>query len=129
MKPTRTLRLSIAAGTLLFGLAASAAPATATGAVPYTDPSSSGYLGLCNQAGQQVTSGSITTAPFAWLAASSVPAKAPYNGSGRSATLYAFLPLQGFPPGDWSGRDNDRCLLVLEPDSSDGRRNQQGSRP
>ncbi len=103
MKRTRMLRLSIAAGTLLIGTVAGAAPAMATGAVPYTDPSSSGFLGLCNQAGQQVTSGSVGAVPFAWLAASSVPAKAPYNGSGRSATLFAFLPLQGFPPGDWSG--------------------------
>ncbi len=104
MSHARTLRFSIAAGVLLFGTFAGATPATATGAVPYTDPSSSGYLGLCNQAGQQVTSGSINAAPYAWLAASSVPAKAPYSGSGRTATLYAFLPLQGFPPGDWSGQ-------------------------
>lgn len=97
------LRLSVIAGMLLIGVVAGAKPAMASGAVPYTDPNSSGFIGLCNQAGQQVTSGSVNAAPFAWLAASSVPARRPYNGAGRTATLYAFLPLQGFPPGDWSG--------------------------
>ena len=77
--------------------------AAATVTAPYTDPDAVGYIGLCNQAGQQVTSGSVNAQPFAWLAVSSEPSKAPYNGTGRTATLDAFLPVQSLPAGDWSG--------------------------
>ena len=34
---------------------------------------------------------------------SSEPAPAPYNDSGRSAILDAYLPIQVLPPGSWSG--------------------------
>lgn len=97
------MKISTVAGLLLVGPGFQATAATAAGGVPYTDPSSSGFIGLCNQAGEQVTSGSVDTVPFAWRAVSSVPAKPPYNDAGRTATLFAFLPLEGFPPGDWSG--------------------------
>ena len=71
--------------------------------VPYTDPDAVGSIGLCNQAGQQITSGSVTTKPFAWRAVSTQPAPAPYNNAGRTATLLAYQPLQDLPAGDWSG--------------------------
>ncbi len=101
----RTLRATIVAGAIVAGgvLAAGSAAHAAGSGTPYTDPSAVGYIGLCNKAGQQITSGSITTTPFAWRAVSSVPAKAPYDESGRTATLYAFQPRQGIPPGEWSG--------------------------
>jgi hypothetical protein len=81
----------------------SAPPVSAAPAVPYTDPASDGYIGLCNQQGQQITSGSVSAAPFVWRAVSSQPAPAPYNGAGGTAILTAYLPMQGLPPGDWSG--------------------------
>jgi hypothetical protein len=70
---------------------------------PYSDPNAVGSIGLCNQAGQQITSGSLTTKPFAWRAVSTQPAPAPYNNAGRTATLVVYQPQQGLPPGDWSG--------------------------
>ena len=77
--------------------------AAASSNAPYTDPNAVGSIGLCNQAGQQITSGSVTAQPFAWRAVSTQPAQAPYNNAGRTATLVAYQPLQGLPPGDWSG--------------------------
>ena len=69
----------------------------ATSTVPYTDPDAVGSIGLCNQAGQQITSGSITTRPFAWRAVSTQAAPAPYNNAGRTATLVAYQPQQALP--------------------------------
>jgi hypothetical protein len=77
----------------------------ATTVVPYTDPNAVGSIGLCNQAGQQITSGSISTSPFAWRAVSTEPAQPPYNNAGRTATLVAFQPQQALPAGDWSGAE------------------------
>jgi hypothetical protein len=77
----------------------------ATTVVPYTDPNAVGSIGLCNQAGQQITSGSISTSPFAWRAVSTQPAQSPYNNAGRTATLVAFQPQQALPAGDWSGAE------------------------
>lgn len=88
----------VVAGALTLGGGASAATT-----VPYTDPDAVGSIGLCNQAGQQITSGNITAVPFAWRAVSTEPAQAPYNNAGRTATLVVYQPLQGLPPGDWSG--------------------------
>jgi hypothetical protein len=85
-------------GAPLTGLAAAA-----SSAAPYTDPNAVGSIGLCNQAGQQISSGSVTAQPFAWRAVSTQPAPAPYNNAGRTATLVAYQPLQSLPPGDWSG--------------------------
>jgi hypothetical protein len=70
---------------------------------PYQDPSATGYIGLCDRAGHQITHGSITTKPFAWRAVSSVAAPSPYNDAGRTAILLAYQPRQGLPAGDWSG--------------------------
>jgi hypothetical protein len=97
-------RLVAAAGVVLLGSVGwVGASGAATPGVPYTDPSAVGYIGLCNQAGQQITSGSVTTTPFVWRAVSSEAAPKGYNGPSRTATLTAYLPLQVLPPGDWSG--------------------------
>ena len=83
-----------------------AVPAHASGvatAPPYKDPNAQGYIGLCNTFGQQVTSGSIYTDPFAYRSVSSVAGKAPYDNATRTATLLAFQPQQALPAGDWSG--------------------------
>ena len=77
--------------------------AGAAPAVPYSDPNVSGYIGLCNQAGQQITSGDINTVPFAWRAVSTQPAQAPYNNASRTAILMAYQPIQVLAPGQWSG--------------------------
>jgi hypothetical protein len=71
--------------------------------VPYSDPNALGSISLCDKAGNAITSGSLATTPFVWRAVSSQGALAPYNGSGRTATLYAFQPRSGLAPGDWSG--------------------------
>jgi hypothetical protein len=80
-----------------------AGAAAASSGVPYTDPNAVGYIGLCNQAGHQITSGSINTTPFAWRAVSTQPAPAPYNNAYRTAILLAYQPQQGLAPGEWSG--------------------------
>jgi hypothetical protein len=101
---SRAVRSLIAGSTALvasFGLLASAAAASS--GPPYTDSSAVGYIGLCNQAGQQVTSGNVDAMPFAWRAVSTAPAQAPYNNASRTATLYAYQPQQGLAPGEWSG--------------------------
>jgi hypothetical protein len=105
------LAVAATAGALLVGSVGTAlvlglVDASAVGAdptVPYTDSNVVGYIGLCNQAGEQITSGTLSAAPFVWRAVSSQPAPAPYNGAGGTAILTAYLPLQGLPPGDWSG--------------------------
>jgi hypothetical protein len=99
------LSLLGAAGALAepFGAPLTGLAAAASSNAPYTDPTAVGSIGLCNQAGQQITSGSVTAQPFAWRAVSTQAAPAPYNNAGRTATLVAYQPLQGLPPGDWSG--------------------------
>jgi hypothetical protein len=77
--------------------------AGASTSAPYTDPNAVGYIGLCDQAGQQITSGNINTTPFAWRAVSSEPAQAPYNNAYRTAILLAYQPQEGLAPGEWSG--------------------------
>ena len=117
MTPRRTLSfgrrgVTLVWLTLLGAAAALAQPlggpltglaAAANSAAPYMDPSAVGSIGLCNQAGQQITSGSVTARPFAWRAVSTQPAQLPYNKAGRTAILVAYQPLQGLPAGDWSG--------------------------
>ena len=72
-------------------------------AVPYTDPSANGVIGLCGKDGKPISQGKVSDAPFVWLAVSSSPAKPRYDAAGRSATLYAYTPRQGYPPQDWLG--------------------------
>lgn len=74
-----------------------------TTTVPFSDPNAVGYIGLCDQAGHQIRSGSIDTVPFAWRAVSSQAAEAPYNSSYRTAILLAYQPRQGLASGEWSG--------------------------
>jgi hypothetical protein len=80
-----------------------ALPATAA-ALPFTDENVNGYIGFCDQAGQQVTSGSVASIPFIWTAVSSTgaPANMGVKYLGK-ATLYAYQPRQDVDPGEWSG--------------------------
>ena len=87
-------------------LAAGSLPAgasTSSTTVPYIDANATGYIGLCNAAGQQITSGSVNDTPFAWRAVSSVAAPAPYNNAWRTAILMAYQPQNGLLPSEWSG--------------------------
>lgn len=72
-------------------------------AVPYTDPSANGVIGLCSKDGKPISQGKVSDTPFVWLAVSSSAAKPPYEAAGRTATLYAYAPSQGSPPQDWLG--------------------------
>jgi len=80
---------------------AGALPASADGSVPWSDPQALGYIGLCNKDRQPVTSGSLTEQPFVWTAVSSQAA--PQTYAKGLATLYAYQPRKGIPPGEWSG--------------------------
>ncbi len=84
-------------------LVATVGPAAATPSVPYSDPNAVGYIGICNQQNQQITTGSIHSAPFTWKVISSVPAPQAVSGAGRTATLYAYQPIKNLPSGYWSG--------------------------
>jgi hypothetical protein len=86
----------------LSGLAMIAIPATAA-STPYTDPGVIGQIGLCDQAGHLVTSGTLDAQPFVWRAVSSAPAPAQFAGTGRKATLYAYQPRPNVSADQWSG--------------------------
>ena len=73
-------------------------------AAPYRDAAASGRLALCDANGRQITSGSISAAPFAWRAVGTTAATGAYASGGRTATLYVFQPRPGTPAVDWSGR-------------------------
>jgi hypothetical protein len=97
------IALGVGLAALWAALIGSAGLAVAGPSVPYSDPAASGSLGLCNQQGQQVTSGSISTVPFVWRAVSTAPATGAYAGTSRTAILMAYQPIQGLAANDWSG--------------------------
>jgi hypothetical protein len=104
-RPLRALGGRGAAGGVvaLASLVLLAPAAHADTSLPYTDPNAVGSIGLCDRAGQPVTHGNIHDKPFVWRAVSSVAAAAPYNASGRTATLFAYQPRVETAPGQWSG--------------------------
>ena len=63
-----------------------------------------GSIGLCDQAGHQITSGNVDSVPFVWSAVSSVAPPRGYGGAGRTATLFLYQPRRGVDPGEWSGQ-------------------------
>jgi hypothetical protein len=81
-----------------------AASASAGVTVPYNDPNSSGTIGLCDKNGHSITSGSLADNPFVWTAVSSVAVAQGFGGAQHKAVLAAYLPIQGVPPGYWSGK-------------------------
>jgi hypothetical protein len=90
-------------GAMAISVVFGAGTAAAATKVPYTDPDAVGSIGLCDQQGQTLTSGSIYDKPFVWKAIDETAAPAPYNSAGATATLFAYQPRQGVDPGDWSG--------------------------
>ena len=94
----RLMIASVAVATALPALASSAQAAS----VPFSDPSSTGYIGLCNRQEQQITSGSLRDVPFVWTAVASVPGPPGYDIPGTLATLFYFQPIQNELPGNWN---------------------------
>jgi hypothetical protein len=89
-------------GAALAVAAVPAAPASAASALP-TDPAARGYIGLCDQAGHNVSGGSVDTTPFAWKAVASTKPPAAYQGNGENAALEIYQPRPGVPAAEWSG--------------------------
>lgn len=86
--------------------AMSGLPASAhagTSGAPFSDPAAAGRIGLCDKSGHEITHGSTTARPFVWRAVSSQAPQASYAVAGRTATLYAYQPREGFASSDWSG--------------------------
>jgi hypothetical protein len=67
------------------------------------DPSAAGYIGLCNESGQNVIGGSIDARPFIWKAVSSTQPPAAYQGQGQNADLVMYQPRPDTAPAYWSG--------------------------
>ncbi len=88
----------------------------ATSAVPFQDPSAQGWIGLCNQQGQQITSGWLSDRPFAWRAVSSQSAPSGYRSGTITATLYGFVAMRSLPPGDWGGEQLTASSRYSNPD-------------
>jgi len=101
----RTLLALLAAFAFAGVLTSGCAGAPAVTRAPFSDPNAVGYIGLCNQAGRQITSGNLDSAPFAWRAVSSQPAPPPYNNDWRTAILLAYQPRQGLQPDEWGGQE------------------------
>src|SRR5580692_7555760 len=90
-----TSLLALLAVTAIISATAGAAFASAP---PYEpDPNSIGGLIFFNSAGQQITTGSISDAPFATYVQATTPGRA----SDDKATLYGYLPKNGQPIGAW----------------------------
>jgi hypothetical protein len=100
---TAKVRALVVAAIVAVGLFGTVGLAAATPKVPYTDTNTDGYLGICNRQGHQITSGTINAVPFAWEVVSSAAAPSAVSGKGRTATLYAYQPIEGLEAGDWSG--------------------------
>jgi hypothetical protein len=100
----RRVRFGAAALTLTAGLVVTGGGvARASEPPPYTDGRAVGFLGFCDRDGNTVTGGSIHDKPFVWRAVTSVPAPAPYDAPGGTATLLGFQPRENVDPGQWSG--------------------------
>jgi hypothetical protein len=96
-------RLALAAILAVLASLAGIRPAFAADAVPYNDPNSTGFLVLYDKAGNAVKGGNVKDHPFAWKVVSSQKAPKPYDGNGRTATVYLYTPHEGRPPTQWSG--------------------------
>lgn len=99
-RAARVAALVVMASGVALGAASSA---QAQSGVPYHDPNAVASLGLCSANGQPLTHGSTDAIPFVAHAVSTQPAPAPYDKPGRTASLYAYQPIQYIPAGEWSG--------------------------
>jgi hypothetical protein len=110
----RARLLAGAVATAFAALLLGAQPSVAA-SVPYVDPNAVGSIGLCDQTGQPLTHGSIDDKPFIWKAVDETAAKAPYNVTGASATLYAYQPREGVDPREWSGSQLSAASKFSDP--------------
>jgi hypothetical protein len=92
----------IAGATLALALL-TAGPAAAAGTGLPTDTRASGWIGLCDEAGHNVTGGDIHAKPFVWKAVASQAPPAAYRGTGQNTALSAFQPRPQVPAEEWSG--------------------------
>ncbi|HSY14349.1 MAG TPA: hypothetical protein VK816_00050 [Jatrophihabitantaceae bacterium] len=101
----RSRRVAVATALFAIGLVqlASAGPSQAATSVPYSDPSAVGELTLCNASRQPITSGSVDATPFVAYAIGTSRAPSSLDGTGRTAALYAYQPIKGLDPTQWSG--------------------------
>jgi hypothetical protein len=100
-KMTRLVAVVMAGGcwlTMLLGAGSARAES-----VPYKDDAAAGVIGLCNAAGQSITSGNIHDKPFVWRAVASKPPAEPYGSGGTRATLLAYQPRPNAAADQWSG--------------------------
>jgi LPXTG-motif cell wall-anchored protein len=98
----RSLGLAVVS-LLAFGLLPELAASAAT--VPFTDPAAHGEITLCDSTGHVMQGGSIYGKPFAWRAVGSQAAPSAYVVTGRTASLYAFQPIQSVDPIQWNGEN------------------------
>lgn len=83
------------------GVLIAAAPAVASGAVPYHDDRVAGGITMCDSHGRAVTNGRLDASPFvAKVVSSFVP---PGATSGTGVFVLVYQPRQGVPAGEWSG--------------------------
>ena len=88
---------------------------------PDSDPSAVGYIGLCNQAGQQLTSGNVNTKPFAWRALSSQPAGAPLQQCpAHCGSRSRISHNQACPPASGVATNLPRTIRVTRTPDPDG---------
>jgi hypothetical protein len=92
----------LAAATGLLG-ATSASAKTST--LPFSDPQAVGYIGICDLAGHNVTSGSLDSTPFAWKVVSSVRPPKQFSRVGENADLDIYQAQRELAPGDWTGEN------------------------
>jgi hypothetical protein len=97
------------------GLVLSGCTAGSAGPSPYADSNVKGFIGLCNKAGQPIDHGSVDESPFVGQAVASAPAHSPYDGYGKTATLYAYLPMEGQPAEDWAGEQMTASAYYSNP--------------
>ncbi|MBE7188295.1 hypothetical protein [Jatrophihabitans endophyticus] len=87
--------------TVVAGLTGTASAAS-SGPLP-ADPAAKGYVGLCDEAGRNVTGGSISTRPFVWKAVATTAPPTSYQGHGQNAVLGILQPRPGTAPAEWNG--------------------------
>jgi hypothetical protein len=99
------VRRALAASVAVLLVSPWVAPAAARAGTPSlpADPAAHGYIGLCDEHGNNVSGGSIDSAPFVWKAVASVAPPAAYLGRGENAVLNIYQPRPDSDPQDWSG--------------------------
>ena len=112
------------AGSGLFTAPAGTAAEATT--APYTDPNAVGYIGLCNQAGQQITTGSVTSTPFVVAGGVLAGGSGPVQRGRRDSNSGCVSAHAVARPRGLEWRAAHRLDPVFEPAEPDGSGNGQG---